>query len=795
MSPSTTPRGTCCALVTWPTWSRTTSPSCQKFPEASVQDVTRGIEDALNVLRPGLSGVRIDTQVYQAQSYVDAAVRDLGITALISLGLLILVVGLLLYSWRLAVITMMSVLVSVIAAAYVLYLRGTGFDLMLLGGLAMALSVVIGDAVTDLAEVRRRLYEQRAAGESLSVGSVIGDVMTGVRGPLLYGTLIALLAPLPLIFLDGVGGAFAQPAVLSYALSLAASTIVALAVVPALASLVLRGDTSAPRTSPVLRLAARVFDGTVARWARRPRWAYASVAALIAIGLAVVPQLNTRAPLPPPQDRNVLVHWEGLPGTSLEEMDRITGMASQDLRKLAGVQDVGAHVGRALNSDEPVDVNTADMWVSLTGSADYARTLAAVQSVVRGFPGLKATIDNYDQNRVDAVSADAKSGGDLTVRVEGTDLDTMNSTAQRVALQIASVPGVVQPRVVAQPEKPTLQVETDLIAAQKYGLVPGDVRRAASTYFAGTLVGNLYQDQRIFDVVVWGAPQTRRTPQDLTNLVIDTPSGGQVKLGDVASVKIVPFPEELKHFGTSRYVDVDARVSGRDINSVISDVQSRVRSMPMPTEYHAEVLSDLSTSQDQDRTMLLLAAGAAVVVLLLFQAAFGSWRLAALTFGLLPPVLVGGVVGNLIAGGDLSLSAMLGLFLVLGLSARTTVLLIAGYLRAEEQAEAGSTADRVALVLRVTRDRLGSILLTAAATFAVFVPISFAGSRPGTEVLNPMAAVVLGGVFTSTLLSLTVLPTLYVRISSAVSLTGRASRRGGRGAAERTLTSHGVGGA
>ncbi|HEX3607206.1 MAG TPA: efflux RND transporter permease subunit [Candidatus Dormibacteraeota bacterium] len=765
----------------------------QKFPEASTQVVTRGIEDALAALRPGLSGVRVDTQVYQAQSYVDAAVRDLGITGLISLALLILVVGLLLYSWRLAVITMVSVLVSVMAAAYVLYLRATTFDLMLLGGLAMALSVVIGDAVTDLAEVRRRLHERRAAGEPLSIGSVIAEVMAGVRGPLLYGTLIALLAPVPLIFLDGVGGAFAQPAVLSYALSLAASTVVALAVVPALASLVLRGDTAAPRTSPVLRLAARVFDGTVARWVRRPRWAYASVAALLAVGLAVLPQLNTRAPLPAPQDRNVLVHWEAIPGTSLQEMDRVTSMATQDLRKLSGVQDVGAHVGRATNSDEPVDVNTADMWVSLAGSADYATTLAAVQSVVHGFPGLKATVENYDQSRVEAVSADANSGADLTVRVYGTDLDTMNGTAQKVAQQIASVGGLVQPRVVAPPEKPTLQVEADLNAVQKYGLVPGDIRRAASTYFAGTLVGNLYQDQRIFDVVVWGAPETRRTPQDLTNLVIDTPSGGQVKLGDVATVKIVPFPEVLKHYGTSRYVDVDARVSGRDIKAVMSDVQSRVQSMPMPTEYHAEVLSDLSTSQGQDRTMLLLAAGVAVVILLLFQAAFGSWRLAALALGLIPPALVGGLVGNVIAGGDMSLSALLGLFLVLGLSARTTVLLVSSYLRAEE---AGSAADRTALVLGATRDRLGSILLTAAATFAVFVPIAFAGNRPGTEVLNPMAAVVLGGVITSTLLTLTVLPTLYLRISSAVTLTGRAPRRRGRGgAAERSLTSSGVGGA
>lgn len=628
----------------------------------------------------------------------------------------------------------------------------------------MALAVVVGDAVTDLAEVRRRLHEQRAAGASPSIGTVIAEVVGGVRGPLLYGTLIALLAPVPLVFLDGVAGAFARPAVLSYALALAASTLVATAVVPALSSLILRGDTATPRTSPVLRLAGRGFDRTVARWVRRPRWAYAVVAALLAAGVAIAPQLTTRAPLPTPQDRNVLVHWEAVPGTSLQEMDRITAAAAQDLRHLPGVDDVGAHVGRAYISDEPVDVNTADMWVSLSGSADYASTLAAVQRAVDGYPGLRATVENYTQDRVDTVAAEGTTGSDLTVRVYGTDLDTLKSTAQKVAQKISSVRGLEQPTVQALPERPTLQVTTDLVAAQKYGLVPGDIRRAASTLFSGTLVGSLYQDQRIYDVIVWGAPQTRRSPEDLANLRIDTPSGGQVRLGDVATVKMVPFPDVLKHDGTSRYVDVDARVSGRDVDAVKGDVQSRINAMSMPLEYHAEVLSDLAAVQQQDRTTLLLAAGAAVLILLLFQAAFGSWRLAALAFGLLPVALVGGVVGNLIAGGGLSLPAQLGLFLVLGLSARASALLISGYRRAEE---ADPGADRVALVTQVTRDRLGSILLTAAAVAAVFVPIAVAGARAGTEVLSPMAAVVLGGVVTSTLLSLAVLPALYPRLSSA----------------------------
>jgi Cu/Ag efflux pump CusA len=308
-------------------------------------------------------------------------------------------------------------------------------------------------------------------------------------------------------------------------------------------------------------------------------------------------------------------------------------------------------------------------------------------------------------------------------------------------------------------------VEVDLAAAQRYGMAPGDIRRAASTFFSGTLVGSLYQDQRIFDVVVWGAPQTRHAPGDLADLLINTPSAGQVRVGDLATVRIVPFPTELRHDNSTRYVDIDAGVSGRDIGAVLSDVRGRVAAMPMPLEYHAEVLSDMSLQQGQDRTMLALALGAAVLIFLLLQAAFGSWRLATLAFAMLPLVLVGGVAANVLAGGELSLAAMLGLFAVLALAARQIVLLVSGY-RYLEATEPGT--GRVELVVQATRDRVGSILLTVLATAAVFVPVMVAGSRAGTEVLRPMAAVVLGGLVSSTVVLLFVLPALYLRLSPVV---------------------------
>jgi len=735
----------------------------QKFPEASTQEVTREIENALAALRPGLPGITVDTHVYRAQSFVDSALRDLGVTGLVSLLLLLLVVGLLARSWRRTLITTLTVLLSLVAAAYVLHLRGTGFNLMVLGGLAMALGVTVDDAVVDLGAIRGGLLERRRSG-STSIAAAVAEASGAVRGPLLFATLVALLAPVPLVFLDGVAGSFGRSVVLSYAIAVAVSTVVAVTVTPALASLLLGGEPASEHGGPAARAARRLFDRTVARAVVRPRLVYLTVAGLLGVGLAVLPGLTVRAPLPTPRDRNLLVHWEAVPGTSLTEMDRVTASASADLRAVPGVRGVDAHVGRALNSDEPVDANAADMWVSLADSADDDATLAAVGRVLHSYAGLRTQIETYSQERVDAVQAGARTGSDLTVRVYGVDLATLRRTAEAVSSRIASVGGVVHPAVREQPQQPTLQVEVDLAAAQRYGLVPGDIRRAASTLFSGTLVGSLYQDQRIYDVVVWGQPQMRRAPNDLVDLRIDTPSGGQVRLGDVATVRIVPFPTELRHDGTSRYVDVDASVRGRDVDSVLRDVRSRVGAMPMPLEYHAEVLSALSQQQGQDRTVLALALGAAVLVLLLFQATLGSWRLATLAVATLPLALVGGVAANLLAGGDLSLAAMLGLFTVLGVTARQVVLLLGGCRRLEA---AGTHPDRAAMVLAATRERAGSILLTATAIAAVFLPAALAGGRAGTEVLQPTATAVLGGLVTSTLVAVFVVPGLYLRHAPA----------------------------
>jgi Cu/Ag efflux pump CusA len=413
-------------------------------------------------------------------------------------------------------------------------------------------------------------------------------------------------------------------------------------------------------------------------------------------------------------------------------------------------------------ADQVVDVSSGEMWVSLRDDAAYDATVARISRALHGYPGVHTSIDSYGRDRVRQVQTGSDAA--LTVRVYGVDLAMLHTTAQQVSDTIAHVDGVTASSVQSLAEEPTMEVEVNLATAQKYGLNPGDVRRATATYFSGLLVGNLYEEQKIFDVVVWGTPSTRSTPATLADLRIDAPAGGQVRLGDVASVRIKPAPTMITHDATSRSVDVSAQVNGRSIAAVMDDVTARVGAMAMPLEYHAEVLSARADQQNENARTIAIGIGIALVVLLLLQAAFGSWRLAGIVFGLLPLSVAGSVLAAFAAGGLMTAGALAGLFTVAALTARHALLLVRTYQGYES---AKGVALGVELLLRATRERAGAIMVTFVATAAVLLPMVVIGNRAGTEVLYPFAIAVLGGLASSTLLTVVALPSLYLRLAPA----------------------------
>jgi len=731
----------------------------EKFPGANTKEVTSGVKEALDALRPGLSGVVIDADVYQAQSFIDTVLRNLAIWALVGGLLLLVVLSVALFSWRLVAIALTTILLSLITATYVLYLLGTQFNLMILAGLAVALGLVIDDALVDLERYRRALRDARASGKDASPLDVLAGAASAVGTPRVFATVIVVVAPLPLLFLGGVAEAFSKPAILSYVVAVAASTAVALTVAPALALLLLPNHEAEPRRRPLDRLAGRLFDRSVPWLAGRPLLAIGAVAILAAAALVAVPNISQQSLLPSPQDGSLLIHWQAEPGTSLPEMTRITTQATRQLAAIRGVRAVGAHLGRAITSDQVVNVNSGEIWVTLKDSADYQSTLKAIQGVLANYPKMASYVVTYPQDRVREVQSGATDA--LVVRVYGSDMDMLQQKAEELQRRIAKVPGVVDPKVQVLARQPTLQVEVNLAAAQKYGLNAGDVRRTATTYFSGLTVGQLYEEQAVFDVVVKGTPATISSPGALTNLLIDTPSGGQVRLGDVATIRLVSEPTSITHDSTLRSIDVTAGVAGRGLDDVLNEVRGLVESTPMPLEYHAEVLNGPIQARSQALQLAGLGLAAAIVILLLLQAALNSWRLAGLVFLTLPLAAAGGVVAALLVGGLMSLGAVMGFFTVLGLAARNGVVLAGSFRSLQTDGEPIGQET----VARATRERAGPIALTALATAALLLPAALFGDIPGAEVLKPLAAVVVGGLVTSTVLALFVLPALYPRLA------------------------------
>jgi CzcA family heavy metal efflux pump len=731
----------------------------QKFPEANTRAVTKAVEDALDEMRPGLSGISIDTTVYRPATFLQAALDNLARWALLGLILVVVLLGALLFSWRVALISLAAISLSLVTAAYVLFLRGATFNVMILAGLTVALGVIIDDAVVDVDAIRQRLRENRASPGSKSNAAVVAEATRTVRAPLVYATLIVLLIPLPALALGGVAGSFAKPLVLSYLLAVAASMLVALTLTPALAIVLLGRGAVERRVSPLVGWLQRGFDRAGPQYIRQPRWAYGTVAILIAAGGAVLPQLGGRSLLPSLQDRDLLIHLQAAPATSLPEMSRITAAASRELSSLDGVRRVGAHVGRALMADQTINVNSGELWVSLADSADYARTVASVKSVIRSYPGLRSDVVTYPDDRVRAERAGTND--DLVVRVYGDDLTLLAAKAEEVRTLLSKVKGVLEPKVETQPAEPTVEVQVNLAAAHRYGITPGDVRRATATFFAGLPVGSMYEEQKIFDVVVWGEPTVRRTPANVGDLMIDAPDGGQVRLGEVASVRIVPSPTVIKHDNVMRRIEITANVGGRSRSSVIQDVKSRVQALAMPLEYHAEVVDGAAQRTDQRWRVAGVAVAVAVGIFLLLQAAFNSWRLASLLFLTLPLAGVGGVLAAFFVGGIRSIGALVGLLAVLGIAVRNSILLLRSYQRCEHE---DGEAFGPGLIVRATRERVGPIVVTALTTAIGLLPLLIWGSTAGTEVVYPLAVVVLGGLITSTLLTLFVLPALYLRL-------------------------------
>ena len=745
----------------------------EKFPGASTLEVTRGVEEALETLKPGLAGMRSDPSVFRPASYIESAIDNVGLAVLTGSALALLALAVLLFQWRLVVIALVTIPLSLIAAALTLDAFGLTFNALTIAGLAVAVAIILDDAVVATDNLARRAREHRARGEEGRASETVLAAIHEMRSPLAYATLIALLAILPVAVMQGRPGAFFESLVAGYALAIVASGVVALTVTPALA-LLLGGRGLRDRESPLIDGLRPRYHFALAKLVGRPTAVLLVVAGFAVVALVSLPLLPTTL-LPAFKDRDVLIRLESEPGTSQPRMAEMVREVVADIEALPGVERVGAHLGRAVTGDAVVDVNSSDVWVSVAAGADYDETVERLDNVVAGATELDGDVASYSAQRIRDVGAlvsgsnEVEGSGvhvltgsreNLVARVYGQDLDVLAREAERVRGVMSEVDGVVDPRVARSEEQSNLEIEVDLTKARRFGIKPGDVRRAEATLVQGIQVGSVFEDQRVFDVLVQGVPEIRRTPDDVRNLLIDRPGGGHVRLGEVADVRVALAPVAIQRDAVSRYIDVVAGVSGRDTADVAADIRGRLANVALPLEYHAEVIGATTGEEIGIGGMLAAALIAAIAVFLLLQAAVSSWRVGALALALLPVALSGGVIAALITGAELSLGSLIGFLALLVLAVRHFILLLRRYGELSDS-EAESSGDK--LVARGANERLAPIVTSAAALALLLMPMVIIGPDPGLEILHPMAVVILGGLVTSTLLALFALPILYLR--------------------------------
>jgi CzcA family heavy metal efflux pump len=736
----------------------------EKQPQANTLELTRKVEAAIESLKPGLHEVEIDPTIFRPATFIERALANLKKALVVGCGLVALILVLFLFDWRTAVISLTAIPLSLVAALLVFSYSGATINTMVLAGLVIALGEVVDDAIIDVENINRRL---RQANGVHSPFQIVLSASLEVRSAVVYASLIVVLVFLPVFFLDGLSGSFFRPLALAYVIAILASLLVALTVTPALSYMLLTGSTGKQSEPPLARILKGAYRRVLPPLVDRPWTCLTALIAAFALTALAATRLGQEF-LPNFQETDFLMHFVEKPGTSIEAMNRVTTRASQDLRKLEDdtgrklVRNFGSHIGRAEVADEPVGPNFTELWISIDPDADYEPTVKRIQDVVYGFPGLYRDLLTYLRERIKEVLTGASAT--IVVRLYGPDHDALRAKAKEVEAAMKDIPGVANLKV--EPQVLVAQVEVRLRpeAAQKFGLTPGHVRRVSTTLLKGTKVGEVFDGQKKADVVVWGVPRLRTDLAAVRALEIDTPTGTQVRLGDVADVMIVGAPNEIRRENASRRLDVTCNVSGRDLGAVAREVEDKVKAIPFDREYHPEFLGEYAARQESTRRLYALAALSLVGIVLLLYVDFGAWRPTWLVAFTIPFALVGGIFAVLFTSGVVSLGSLVGFVTVLGIAARNGIMLVSHFRHLET--EEGMPFGRV-LVLRGAEERLAPILMTALATGLALLPLAITGNKPGQEIEYPLAVVILGGLITSTLLNLFLLPPLYLRFGSS----------------------------
>ncbi len=728
----------------------------EKQPWGNTLDVTHEVEAAMKELEPGLQDVHVDSTIFRPATFIERSLENLSWAMLIGCILVMVILSAFLFDWRTALISSTAIPLSLVAAAVVLRWFDVTINTMVLAGLVIALGEVVDDAIIDVENIVRRLRLNREAATKRTAWRVVLDASLEVRSAVVYGSFTVMLVILPVFFLEGLAGAFFRPLAMAYVLAISASLLVALTVTPALSLLLLPGAVERHRESPLISWLKKPYRAMLPTFIGRPGTTVMGFVLVVVGAVASIPLLGEEF-MPNFKETDFLMHWVEKPPTSIEAMDRITVEVSKELRGIEGVRNFGSHIGRAEVADEIYGPEFTELWISLDEDVDYDGTIAKVQETVNGYPGLRRDLLTYLRERIKEVLTGASAS--IVVRIYGDDLAKLREHARRVHDAMAQVKGVSDLKTESQVLVPQIEVTMKPEFAEQFGLTAGDIRRTAATIIRGTKVGEVFEKQKVYDVAVWGTPEMRGDVIALRELLIDTPTGGHVPLGDVADVRIVGASNAVKREAASRRIDVTCNATGRDLGSVATDVKQAVLKLEWKDQAYYPVFLGEYTAQTESRrriTWVGLFAVAGIVALIYSE--FRSWRLVLLVMLSFVFAFVGGMIGAWVGGGAISLGSLVGFITVFGIAVRNGIMLVSHYRHLEEKE--GMTFG-TELAICGAEERLAPILMTVLTTGLALVPLIIAGNKPGHEIEYPMALVILGGLISSMVMNLFFMPALY----------------------------------
>ncbi|CAN5372191.1 efflux RND transporter permease subunit [soil metagenome] len=725
---------------------------------ANTLTATKGLEAALTELKPTLdaAGVTVNAGLHRPANFIEAALGGIVEDLLIGAALIAFVLFVFMRNIRAVLISFVSIPLSLLVAVIVLDRMGWTINTMTLGGLAVALGVVVDDAVIDVENIVRRL---RIRDETEPTAVTILHASLEVRAPVIYATLVVALILSPVLFLHGIEGSFFSPLAAAFILATLASLAVAVVVTPALSLLLLARARLPEEPGPLVRLKTK-HSGLLQRISARPRGALiVSIVAMIVSGAGFA-LFNTEL-LPAFREGHFVLAVAARPGASLAVMRTYGKAITRDLLAVPGIQSVEQEIGRAQGGEDTWGTETSEFHVELKpklSGGEQDRIETRIQDILGSYPGLQTEVLTFLGDRIgESFSGQTAS---VVVSLYGADADTLDRMAGQADAVLKTVPGATDVKLRTPPSTPAVKITLDPVAVGRYGLSPAEVLDAVQTAYQGTTAAQVYRQDRALDIAVTTPPDLRAQPEAVGDLVIRSASGAVVPLRHVATVSLVDGRTVVSHDGGRAVSVVTANPAPKDVARVTRAAQAAIGRIKLPAGVYVEYTGSAAGAASARNDLLLNVGVALIGVVVLLLLAFRSGRAVGLILGTAPGALVGGVIAVALTGGSLSLGSLVGFVALFGIASRNAILLIS---HTEHLVTHEGHDWSLETVIVAARERLTPILMTALVTGLGILPLALQTGQAGREIQGPMAIVILGGLVTSTLISLLVLPALIWR--------------------------------